>query len=67
MIPLSLPNISENEWTYVKDCLDTIELAYTYKRIIIPLKIHVFLVEAHKNTCIFNVKSIIVHNFAIKI
>jgi perosamine synthetase len=23
MIPLSIPNISGNEWTYVKDCLDT--------------------------------------------
>ncbi len=22
MIPLSIPNISGNEWTYVKDCLD---------------------------------------------
>ena len=23
MIPLSIPNLSGNEWTYVKDCLDT--------------------------------------------
>ena len=23
MIPLSVPNISGNEWKYVKDCLDT--------------------------------------------
>ena len=23
MIPLSVPNISVNEWEYVKDCLDT--------------------------------------------
>ncbi len=23
MIPLSIPNISGNEWKYVKDCLDT--------------------------------------------
>ena len=23
MIPLSIPNISGNEWQYVKDCLDT--------------------------------------------
>ena len=23
MIPLSVPNISGNEWRYVKDCLDT--------------------------------------------
>jgi hypothetical protein len=23
MIPLSIPDISGNEWTYVKDCLDT--------------------------------------------
>src|ERR1700744_2041786 len=23
MIPLSVPNISGNEWEYVKDCLDT--------------------------------------------
>ncbi len=23
MIPLSVPHISGNEWTYVKDCLDT--------------------------------------------
>jgi len=23
LIPLSIPNISGNEWKYVKDCLDT--------------------------------------------
>ena len=23
MIPLSVPNISGNEWKYIKDCLDT--------------------------------------------
>ena len=23
MIPLSVPNISGNEWKYVKECLDT--------------------------------------------
>ena len=23
MIPLSVPNISGNEWQYIKDCLDT--------------------------------------------
>ncbi|MCR6641348.1 MAG: DegT/DnrJ/EryC1/StrS family aminotransferase [Sporocytophaga sp.] len=23
MIPLSVPNISGNEWTYIKECLDT--------------------------------------------
>jgi perosamine synthetase len=23
MIPLSVPNLSGNEWKYVKDCLDT--------------------------------------------
>ena len=32
MIPLSVPNISGNEWKYVKDCLDTgwISSAGTY-------------------------------------